>query len=201
VTGRIAGARVRDTLTGATVDVHARVVVNAGGPFADAVRRLAEPDAPPMLAPSAGVHVTLPDYYSPEGLGMIVPKTRDGRVVFMLPWQGETIAGTTDAPAAVTATPQPSEADIAFILDAISDYLTVKARLILRCAVLWACVGGFAIIFLHRLFIIRQYLALRDPFSSHSHTNPPPRSIAGPPLGRQERLVGPPPARGRPRRG
>jgi hypothetical protein len=83
-----------------------------------------------MLAPSAGVHVTLPDYYSPEGLGMIVPKTRDGRVVFMLPWQGETIAGTTDAPAAATATPQPSEADIAFILDAISDYLTVKARLL-----------------------------------------------------------------------
>ena len=45
----------------------------------------------------AGVHVTLPDYYSPEHLGMIVPKTKDGRVVFMLPWLEATIAGTTGA--------------------------------------------------------------------------------------------------------
>ena len=50
-----------------------------------------------MIMPSAGVHVTLPDYYSPEHLGMIVPKTKDGRVVFMLPWQEATIAGTTGA--------------------------------------------------------------------------------------------------------
>ena len=39
--------------------------------------------------------MTLPDYYSPENMGLIVPKTKDGRVVFMLPWQGATIAGTT----------------------------------------------------------------------------------------------------------
>ncbi len=39
--------------------------------------------------------MTLPDYYSPEHLGMIVPKTKDGRVVFMLPWLDATIAGTT----------------------------------------------------------------------------------------------------------
>lgn len=48
-----------------------------------------------MIMASAGVHVTLPDYYSPEHLGMIVPKTKDGRVVFMLPWLEATIAGTT----------------------------------------------------------------------------------------------------------
>jgi glycerol-3-phosphate dehydrogenase len=56
---------------------------------------MAEPNAPNMIMPSSGVHVTLPDYYSPDNLGMIVPKTKDGRVVFMLPWLGETIAGTT----------------------------------------------------------------------------------------------------------
>lgn len=42
--------------------------------------------------------MTLPDYYSPENMGLIVPKTKDGRVVFMLPWQGATIAGTTGMP-------------------------------------------------------------------------------------------------------
>ena len=70
-------------------------MINATGPFADGVRRLSEPNAQQMILPSAGVHVTLPDYYSPNHLGMIVPKTKDGRVVFMLPWKEATIAGTT----------------------------------------------------------------------------------------------------------
>ena len=58
---------------------------------------MSEADAGKMIMPSAGVHVTLPDYYSPQHLGMIVPKTKDGRVVFMLPWEDATIAGTTGA--------------------------------------------------------------------------------------------------------
>ena len=70
-------------------------VVNATGPFVDSIRKLSEPTAESMVTPSSGVHVTLPDYYSPENLGMIVPKTKDGRVVFMLPWKEATIAGTT----------------------------------------------------------------------------------------------------------
>lgn len=72
------------------------------------------------------MHITLPDYYSPHNVGMIVPKTKDGRVVFMLPWEGATIAGTTDAPAAVTDTPRATEADVEFILAAITDFLGVQ---------------------------------------------------------------------------
>ena len=59
------------------------------------IGKMSNPNASSMIMPSAGVHITLPDYYSPENVGMIVPKTKDGRVVFMLPWLGETIAGTT----------------------------------------------------------------------------------------------------------
>lgn len=70
-------------------------VVNATGPFVDNIRRLSDSERPDMIMPSAGVHVTLPDYYSPDNLGLIVPKTKDGRVVFMLPWKEATIAGTT----------------------------------------------------------------------------------------------------------
>ena len=63
--------------------------------LSDSIRHMSDPDATSMIMASAGVHVTLPDYYSPEHLGMIVPKTKDGRVVFMLPWLDATIAGTT----------------------------------------------------------------------------------------------------------
>ncbi|XP_045827785.1 glycerol-3-phosphate dehydrogenase SDP6, mitochondrial-like [Trifolium pratense] len=125
---RIIGARIRNNLTGEEFDTYAKVIVNASGPFCDALRKMADKNAQEMIAPSSGVHIILPDYYSPEGMGLIVPKTKDGRVVFMLPWMGRTIAGTTDSNTSITYLPEPHEDEIQFILDAISDYLNVKVR-------------------------------------------------------------------------
>ncbi|KAE8714749.1 Glycerol-3-phosphate dehydrogenase [Hibiscus syriacus] len=127
-TQRVIGARIRDNLSGQEFDTYAKVVVNAAGPFCDSLRKMANKDALPMICPSSGVHVVLPDYYSPEGMGLIVPKTKDGRVVFMLPWLGRTIAGTTDSSTSITPLPEPHEDEIQFILDAICDYLNVKVR-------------------------------------------------------------------------
>ena len=47
-----------------------------------------------IVVPSAGVHIILPNYYAPANMGLIDPSTSDGRVIFFLPWQGNTIAGT-----------------------------------------------------------------------------------------------------------
>ncbi|GAA0140164.1 dehydrogenase [Lithospermum erythrorhizon] len=126
--GRIIGAHIRNNLTGEVFDTYAKVVVNAGGPFCDSVRQMADKNAKPVICPSSGVHIVLPDYYSPDGMGLIVPKTKDGRVVFMLPWLGRTIAGTTDSDTAITMLPEPHENEIEFILDALCDYLNVKVR-------------------------------------------------------------------------
>ncbi|MCL7040532.1 hypothetical protein MKW94_029965, partial [Papaver nudicaule] len=125
---RIIGAIIRDNLSGKEFVTYAKVVVNAAGPFCDSVRKMVDKDAPTMICPSSGVHIVLPDYYSPEGMGLIVPKTKDGRVVFMLPWLGRTVAGTTDSNTEITMLPEPHEDEIQFILDAISDYLNVKVR-------------------------------------------------------------------------
>lgn len=127
-TERIIGTRIRDNLSGKEFDTYAKVVVNAGGPFCDSIRKLADKDAQIMICPSSGVHIVLPDYYSPEGMGLIVPKTKDGRVIFMLPWLGRTVAGTTDSNTSITMLPEPHEDEIQFILDAICDYLNVKVR-------------------------------------------------------------------------
>ena len=75
--------------------MHAKVVINATGPFADTIRRMSDPACTPMIQPSAGAHITLPDFYAGKGVGMIIPRTKDGRVLFMLPWQDRVIAGTT----------------------------------------------------------------------------------------------------------
>ncbi|KAK9283816.1 hypothetical protein L1049_012070 [Liquidambar formosana] len=128
VSQRIMGVRIQDNLSGKEFDTYAKVVVNAAGPFCDSIRKMADKDAQPMICPSSGVHIVLPDYYSPEGMGLIVPKTKDGRVVFMLPWLGRTLAGTTDSNTPITMLPEPHEDEIQFILDAICDYLNVKVR-------------------------------------------------------------------------
>ncbi len=106
---KIIGARCREVFTGEEFDVYAKVVVNATGPFTDSIRKMEDSNTNPMIVPSAGVHITLPSYYSAEGMGLIVPKTKDGRVVFMLPWLGSTIAGTTDSSTKITALPEPHE--------------------------------------------------------------------------------------------
>ena len=62
--------------------------------------------------------------YSPEEMGLLDPSTSDGRVIFFLPWQKLTIAGTTDSPCKVTHNPAPSEKDIQFILGEVKNYLS-----------------------------------------------------------------------------
>ncbi|KAI0657281.1 DAO-domain-containing protein [Cubamyces menziesii] len=128
--GKIQGARVRDALTGQEWNVRAKGVVNATGPFSDALLTMDNPNHTPIVQPSSGTHITLPNYYSPRTMGLLDPATSDGRVIFFLPWQGNTIAGTTDTPAEVTATPLPQEEEIRWILEEVRRYLSpdIKVR-------------------------------------------------------------------------
>ncbi|OZJ04545.1 hypothetical protein BZG36_02714 [Bifiguratus adelaidae] len=129
-TGHVVGARVQDKLTGKEWDVKAKGVINATGPFTDGLRKMDNADNEDIVAPSAGVHIILPNYYSPGNMGLIDPSTSDGRVIFFLPWQGNTIAGTTDSPTEVTQNPLPKEEEITWILDEVKRYLDpdVKVR-------------------------------------------------------------------------
>ncbi len=125
--GRVRGAVVRDDLAEAYAgqeryEVRADVVINATGPFVDAVRRLDDPDAPDILKTSSGIHVVLPGRFSPPDTGLLIPRTEDGRVLFLLPWLGHTLVGTTDNAAPVEADPQASSADVAYILRHVRHY-------------------------------------------------------------------------------
>lgn len=51
---------------------------------------------------------------------------QDGRVVFMLPFQGHIIAGTTDSACDVVDRPRAKADEVKFILDAITDFLSIK---------------------------------------------------------------------------
>ncbi|XP_064860598.1 glycerol-3-phosphate dehydrogenase, mitochondrial isoform X4 [Oncorhynchus nerka] len=121
----------RDKLVGAIVyydgqefDVRAKCVINATGPFTDALRKMDDQKNPNICQPSAGVHIVIPGYYSPDNMGLLDPATSDGRVIFFLPWEKMTIAGTTDTPTEITPHPIPMEEDINFILTEVRNYLS-----------------------------------------------------------------------------
>lgn len=93
---RVRGARVRDGLTGAQAEVRARVVINATGPWSDAVRRLADPAITPRLRPTKGVHVLFERARIGNRHAITLQSPVDGRVMFVLPWGDFTYVGTTD---------------------------------------------------------------------------------------------------------
>ncbi|XP_043467243.1 glycerol-3-phosphate dehydrogenase, mitochondrial isoform X1 [Leptopilina heterotoma] len=117
------GVRVKDEITGEEFDVKAKAIINATGPFTDSIRKMDDASIPEICCPSSGVHIVLPGYYSPDQMGLLDPATSDGRVIFFLPWQKQTIAGTTDLPCQITHNPKPTEDEIMFILQEVKNYL------------------------------------------------------------------------------
>jgi glycerol-3-phosphate dehydrogenase len=122
--GRIVGAQCRCTESGAEFAVRARVVINATGIFADAVRRMDDPAAPPMIEPAQGVHLVLPKSFLAGDTAIMVPHTDDGRVLFVIPWHERVLVGTTDTPMKTAEIePKPLEEEVGFILRNAARYL------------------------------------------------------------------------------
>ncbi|KEP62051.1 UNVERIFIED_CONTAM: FAD-dependent glycerol-3-phosphate dehydrogenase [Hammondia hammondi] len=127
--GKVAGARVQDRETGTEFDIHSKTVVNCAGPFSDSVRTMADPTQPKLVEPAAGIHIVLPHWYtSASPYGLLLPKTTDGRVLFMLPWQGATIAGTTDAPCELSDSSQATEEEVAWVTRELASYLKMDEK-------------------------------------------------------------------------
>ncbi|MDB4890624.1 MAG: dependent oxidoreductase [Gemmatimonadetes bacterium] len=120
---RIGGASVVDVETGAMVEVRARAVVNATGPWSDKVERLVRSGAASALRGSKGVHVSVPRSRIGNTAALTLTAPQDGRVMFVLPSGAFTIIGTTDTfddvpPEDVRA----NERDVAYLLESANHY-------------------------------------------------------------------------------
>jgi glycerol-3-phosphate dehydrogenase len=122
--GFVDGLTFRDFETGRGYRLGARCVINATGAFCDAVRRMDQPGAAPLIAPSQGVHLVLDRSFLPGDAAIMVPRTSDGRVMFAIPWHGHTLLGTTDTPITeVSLEPRAHDDEIDLILDTAGPYL------------------------------------------------------------------------------
>lgn len=110
--------------------MRARVVVNAPGVFADAVRRLDQAAAPELLVISQGAHVVLDKSFLPGDAALMVPHTDDGHVLFTIPWHGRLLVGTTDTPVpSAVLEPRPLHDEVKFLLDHAARYLVRDPKL------------------------------------------------------------------------
>jgi glycerol-3-phosphate dehydrogenase len=128
--GLLEGAVLRDLDGDAgVIRVRARSVVNATGPWLDRVRALDDRTAKPVLRPTKGVHLVLPHDRVGNRNAVVLHAVRDGRLFFVIPWDGHTIVGTTDtdysgSPDAVRAETE----DVDYLLESLNFYFPV-ARL------------------------------------------------------------------------
>ena len=122
--GFLNGVVFEDIEAGSEHKVEARAIINATGPFSDGVRLMDDPNAPRIIAPSQGIHLVFEQSFLPGDSAIMVPHTRDGRVMFAIPYIGVTLVGTTDTPvSAIELEPQPLEEEIDFILETAALYL------------------------------------------------------------------------------
>jgi glycerol-3-phosphate dehydrogenase len=125
--GRIAGVQAVDHVCGVPLTIRARQVLNATGPWSDAVRRLAGVEDGPLLRPTKGAHLIAPDRGLRAAFLLLHPA--DGRVFFVIPWLGKTVIGTTDtecdeSPERLTVTP----ADVRYLLEGHNHYFDPPLR-------------------------------------------------------------------------
>ncbi len=123
--GAVSGVQAIDGETGTAYELHGKVVINATGVFADAVRRFDEDVAEPMVALSQGVHLVLDRSFQPSDTAIMVPQTDDGRVLFVIPWLERCLIGTTDTPVPrADLEPRALDEEIQFILRNAARYLS-----------------------------------------------------------------------------
>ncbi len=92
----VSRVELEDARDGSSFELGARVVVNATGVWSDEVSRLSDVRAPKRLRPSKGIHVVVPSEKLQNQTAVLIPSLGERRFLFVIPWQGCTVIGTTD---------------------------------------------------------------------------------------------------------
>ncbi|RKE46768.1 glycerol-3-phosphate dehydrogenase/oxidase [Sphingobacterium detergens] len=123
--GKVNGVIAQDTDTGEVFTIQGKAIINATGIFVDDILKMDKPEAKQMVRPSQGVHLVFDKSFLPGDDAIMIPKTDDGRVLFLVPWHNRVIAGTTDTPIDEhSLEPIALEKEIEFILKTAGRYLT-----------------------------------------------------------------------------
>ncbi|MEM9544328.1 MAG: glycerol-3-phosphate dehydrogenase/oxidase [Bacteroidota bacterium] len=121
---KITGVVAKDQLAGDSFKINAKSVVNATGVFAEQTMAIESDDTDIKIVPARGSHVVIDRSFLQSDEAIMIPKTSDGRVLFLVPWKNVVLMGTTDVVSkALTMEPKATDEEIDFILNNASQYL------------------------------------------------------------------------------
>ena len=124
---QIVGVVAKDTFTDEEYQIKGKAIVNATGVFADEVLQMAEGTSTKTIAPSQGIHLVIEKHFFRGETALMMPKTDDGRVFFLIPWHDKLVLGTTDTPVKnVALEPQALQEEIEFVIHHFNKYTTSK---------------------------------------------------------------------------
>ncbi len=126
---QLSGIKVMDRLNHGIKSFFAPIIINATGTFSDITQKLATPNTNnPTVALAQGTHLVFDQdlFNSPHAL--LLPRTADKRVLFILPWHNKIVVGTTDLKVSqAELEPQATQEEINFILNTFNAYSKNKA--------------------------------------------------------------------------
>jgi glycerol-3-phosphate dehydrogenase len=120
--GRVVGVSCHDRMDGQEIHIRCRVCVNATGVWSDELYQMLQPQWKSHVKPSKGVHIIVPSSAFETNTALFLP-TRDGRYVFVVPWQRALMIGTTDRPyTGELDKPLPAADEIDYLLSVINGF-------------------------------------------------------------------------------
>ncbi|VAW32191.1 Aerobic glycerol-3-phosphate dehydrogenase [hydrothermal vent metagenome] len=119
--GQVIGVRLQDRVTGLETAVRAKIVINATGAWADDLRQKVGQEA--KLRPLRGSHLIFPQWRFRLAQAVSFNHPLDNRFVFIFPWEGVTIVGTTDVdhPESLEHEPHITPGEVAYLMAAVED--------------------------------------------------------------------------------
>lgn len=126
-TNQIIGVQVQDQESGIKYEIKGSAVINATGVFTNAIMKLNDTVYKKYIVPSQGIHLVLDKSFLPGENALMIPKTKDGRVLFAVPWHNRIVVGTTDTLIKKQSLePIALESEIQFVLETAQRFLAKK---------------------------------------------------------------------------
>ena len=123
--GKNIGVTVVDKENNNLYHINSKCIVNATGIFTDKILKINDPTHKKTVIPSRGIHLVFDKSFLKSEYAIMIPKTSDGRVLFVIPWHNKVIVGTTDTPVSKkTLDPVATKAEINFIMNNVGSYLS-----------------------------------------------------------------------------
>jgi glycerol-3-phosphate dehydrogenase len=124
---QVIGVIVEDQESGEKHEVKGKAVINATGIFTNSIMKMNDKVYKKYIVPSQGIHLVFDKSFLPSENALMIPKTSDGRVLFVVPWHDKVVVGTTDTLIkSHSLEPIALEKEIQFVLETAQRFLSKK---------------------------------------------------------------------------